>query len=166
MRYNTPNVHPAASLFTNMSKTNKKWRISPTCNKIDNESNWRNSEKNQDFFNRTVYDYIFLNHAIFIWESYVYWTVHHLDSWIKREQLDVTCFIISLFTAQHVSDVNTCDTYWAVNNEIIKQVTSSWPLFIQLLVWQFQTNTRNVYQRNFEAPLHICVFVRWKRKNY
>jgi len=39
--------------------------------------------------------------------SYVYWTVHHLDSWIKRDQLDVTCFIISLFTAQHVSDVNT-----------------------------------------------------------
>ena len=43
-----------------------------------------------------------------IWESYVYWTVHHLDSWIKRDQLDITCFIISLFNAQHVSDVNTC----------------------------------------------------------
>ena len=39
--------------------------------------------------------------------NYVYWTVHHLDSWIKRDQLDVTCFFISLFTAQHVSDVNT-----------------------------------------------------------
>ena len=32
---------------------------------------------------------------------------HHLDSWAKRNQLDVTCFIISLFNAQHVSDVNT-----------------------------------------------------------
>ena len=40
-------------------------------------------------------------------ESYVYWTVHHLDSWIKRDQLDVTCVIISLFNAQHISDVNT-----------------------------------------------------------
>ena len=39
--------------------------------------------------------------------SYVYWTVHHLDSWIKRDQLDVTCFIISLLSDQHVSDVNT-----------------------------------------------------------
>ena len=29
------------------------------------------------------------------------------DSWIKRDQLDVTCFIISLFNTQHVSDVNT-----------------------------------------------------------
>jgi len=28
-------------------------------------------------------------------------------NWIKRDQLEVTCFIISLFTAQHVSDVNT-----------------------------------------------------------
>jgi len=37
-----------------------------------------------------------------VFGSYVYWTVHHLDSWIKRDQLDVTCFIISLFTAQHV----------------------------------------------------------------
>ena len=43
----------------------------------------------------------------FIYESYVYWTVHHLDSWVKRDQLDVTWFIISLFNAQHVSDVNT-----------------------------------------------------------
>ena len=40
-------------------------------------------------------------------DSFVYWTVHHLDSWIKRDQLDVTCFIISLFNAQHVSDVST-----------------------------------------------------------
>ena len=39
--------------------------------------------------------------------SYVYRTVHHLDSWVKRDQLDVTCFIISLLNAQHVSDVNT-----------------------------------------------------------
>jgi len=28
-------------------------------------------------------------------------------SWVKRDQLDATCFIITLFSAQHVSDVNT-----------------------------------------------------------
>jgi len=33
--------------------------------------------------------------------------VRHLDSCIKIDQLDVTCFIISLFTAQHVSNVST-----------------------------------------------------------
>ena len=32
--------------------------------------------------------------------------MHRLDSWIKIDQLDVTCFIISLFTAQHVSNVS------------------------------------------------------------
>ena len=121
--------------------------------------------------------------------------------WIKRDQLDVTCFIISLFNAQYVSDVNTSiirslrlicwviswvvliwfdvcwcyvvvwlwwygirmqaealvpqsnttheitqqisrkllrmdvltsETYWALYKEIIKQVTSSWSLFVQL----------------------------------
>ena len=40
-------------------------------------------------------------------KSYVYRTVHRLDSWVKRDQLDATCFIITLFSAQHVSDVNT-----------------------------------------------------------
>ena len=33
--------------------------------------------------------------------------MHHLDSWIKTDQLDVTCFIISPFTVQHVSNVST-----------------------------------------------------------
>ena len=33
--------------------------------------------------------------------------MHHLDSRIKIEQLDVTCFVISPFTAQHVSNVST-----------------------------------------------------------
>ena len=136
--------------------------------------------------------------------------------WIKIDQLDVTCFIISLFNAQHVSNVGTsilrslrlivdlfhvlyCSgsmcvgvtvwfgwggvvslcrlklcfslhkdttppthiepeqyntwnkstisrkllkmdvltfwTCWAVNNGIIKQVTSSWCIFIQLSRW-------------------------------
>jgi len=37
----------------------------------------------------------------------VYWTMHHLDSCVKIDQLDVTCFIISVLNAQNVSDVNT-----------------------------------------------------------
>jgi hypothetical protein len=40
-------------------------------------------------------------------QSYVYWTLHRIDSWIKIDQIDVTCFIISLFTAQHVSNFST-----------------------------------------------------------
>ena len=48
-----------------------------------------------------------LSFSLSVLYSYVYWTVHHLDSWIKRDQLEVTCFFIPLFNAQHVSDVNT-----------------------------------------------------------
>ena len=43
-----------------------------------------------------------INKATDIHSKYV-----KLDSWVKRDQLDVTCFIISLFNAQNVSDVNT-----------------------------------------------------------
>jgi hypothetical protein len=32
-------------------------------------------------------------------------------------------------------DVLTFETWWAVNSEIIKQVTSSWSVFIQLSIW-------------------------------
>ena len=42
-----------------------------------------------------------------VWNVSVVLTDMHKDCWIKRDQLDVTCFIMSLFTAQHVSDVNT-----------------------------------------------------------
>jgi len=37
----------------------------------------------------------------------MYGTAELLSACIKRNQLDVTCFFISLFNAQHVSDVNT-----------------------------------------------------------
>ena len=39
--------------------------------------------------------------------------MHHFDSRIKRDQLDVTCFVISLFNAQHVSDPSSgaCDLF-------------------------------------------------------
>jgi len=47
--------------------------------------------------------------------------VHHLDSWVKRDQLEATCFIITLFSAQHVSDVNT---FILRNLRLIRWVTS------------------------------------------
>jgi len=142
-------------------------------------------------------------------------TANSVYCWIKGNHLDVTCFVISLFNAQRVSDANTSilrslrlicwviswvvllwfddacwcyvvvwpgwcgirmqcfnlhpdttppqptsnqsittheithqisrkllrmdvltsETCWALNNEIIKQVTSSWSLFIQLSRW-------------------------------
>jgi len=47
--------------------------------------------------------------------------MHHLDSCVKRDQLDATCFIIILFSAQHVSDVNTSILR---NLRLIHRVTS------------------------------------------
>ena len=32
---------------------------------------------------------------------------NRINNWVKRDQLDVICFIISLFNAQHISDINT-----------------------------------------------------------
>ena len=45
-------------------------------------------------------------------KSYVYWTVHHCDSWRIRNQLDVTSYkvLLHFFYAQHVSDINTSIT--------------------------------------------------------
>jgi len=59
-------------------------------------------------------------------------TITHL-CWVKRDQLDGTCFIITLFSVQHVSDVNTSIlmslrlirwvTSWAVSGSICVGVT-------------------------------------------
>ena len=49
------------------------------------------------FSNNDIYIYIY--HYIYIY-IYIY-------IWIKIDKLDVICFIISLFTAQHVSNVST-----------------------------------------------------------
>jgi len=54
--------------------------------------------------------------------TYVYWTVHHLDSWIKRDQLDVTSFV-SLFNAQHFwmlihPSSGACDLFDALLHEL------------------------------------------------
>ena len=114
------------------------------------------------------------------------------ERWVKRDQLDVTCFIISLYNAQHVSDVKTSilrslqlicwviswvlliwfdvcwcyvvvwlwwcgirmqaeahksqapedvltfETCWALNKEIIKQMTSNWSLSLlnyEKIIW-------------------------------
>ena len=70
-------------------------------------------------------------------------------TWIKRDQLDVTCFIISLFNAQHVLDVNTYETCWALNNEIIKQVTSIWSA-----LFNYQDDAQS---NKHKFLLHFCL---------
>ena len=45
-------------------------------------------------------------------------------------------------------DILTFETCWAVNSEIIKQVTSSWPVFIQLSVWNVGYNPKYYHRKN------------------
>jgi len=46
-------------------------------------------------------------HLFLLSQFHVRQTLFYLDSWIKIDQLVVTCSIISLFTVQHVSKVST-----------------------------------------------------------
>ena len=74
-------------------------------------------------------------------ESYVYWTVHHLDSWIKTDKLDVTCFIISLFNAQHVPDINTSILrslwliFWVISWVLLLWFDVCWGYVVVWLWW-------------------------------
>ena len=80
---------------------------------------------------------------------YVYWTVHNLNSWVKRDQLDVTCFIISLFNAQHVSDVNT---------SILRSLRLiCWVISWVVLIWclSLYTDTTPPQSNHNVIPTHI-----------
>jgi len=54
-----------------------------------------------------IYVYIYIYIYIYIYNTTLLRSLIVQCNWIKIDQLDVTCFIISLFNAQHVSDVNT-----------------------------------------------------------
>ena len=98
--------------------------------------------------------------------SYVYWTVHHLDSWVKRDQLDATCFIITLFSSQHVSDVSTSIlrslrlirwvTSWVVSGSMCVGVTLWFGCGGVVSVCRLKPATRIPLQPNHtENPTHI-----------
>ena len=63
------------------------------------------------------------------------------DSWIRRDQLHVTCFIISLFNAQHVSDVNTSILRslrlicWVISWVVLLWFDVCWCYFVVWLAW-------------------------------
>ena len=61
--------------------------------------------------------------------------------WIKRDQLDVTCFFISLFLAQHVSDVNTSILKslrlicWVISWDVLLWYDACWCYVVVWLGW-------------------------------
>ena len=66
---------------------------------------------------------------------------HVLYSWIKRDQLDVTCFIISLFNAQLVLDVKASNLRslrlicWVISWVVLLWFDVRWCYFVVWLWW-------------------------------
>ena len=98
-----------------------------------------------------------------IW-PYVYWNVHHLDSSVKRDQLDVTCFIISTFNTQHVSDVNTSILRnlrlicWVISWVVLLRFDMCWCYVVVWLWWcgfSLRTDTTPPQPNNNVTPTHI-----------
>jgi len=81
------------------------------------------------------------NSQNYISVSYVYWTVHRLDSWIKRDQRNVTCCSISLFNAGHASDVNTSIVRslrlicWVISWVVLLWFDMCWRYVVVWLLW-------------------------------
>jgi len=67
--------------------------------------------------------------------------VQTAHSWVKTDQLDVTCVIISLFNAQHVLDVNTSILrslrliYWVISWVVLIWFDVCWCYLVVWLWW-------------------------------
>ena len=76
---------------------------------------------------------------IVIFSNWIFLKIRNF--WVKRDQLDVTCFIISLFNAQHVSDVNTSILRclriicWVISWVVLLWFDVCWCYFVVWLWW-------------------------------
>jgi len=91
--------------------------------------------------------------------------------WIKKDQLDVTCFIISLFNAQHVSDVSTSILrslrlmFWDISWVVLIWFDVCWCYVVVWLCWcgirmqvealQAHQHTSNQINTTHEITQHI-----------
>jgi len=82
---------------------------------------------------------------------------HSACSWVKRDKLDATCFIITLFSAQHVSDVNTSILrslrlmYWAIEWVVLIWFDVCW---CYVAVWQWWCGIRMQAEACIRIPHH------------
>ena len=78
------------------------------------------------------------------------------------ECLVVTCVVVWESVVLQISrkllrmDVLTLKTCWALTNEIIKQVTSSWSLFVQLVEMYFGFSSGEDTLHSCEATWELC----------
>ena len=133
------------------------------------------STQNSSHIARLIRQFVFLNcvQSIegiydcnhFHYESYVYWTVHHCDSWRIRDQLDVTCYVfyftssmlIMFRTLIHPSS-GACDFfYWITTFVVCSCFDVCWSFGVG---WypcsRFQPATRiSPHTSHTETPTHI-----------
>ena len=66
---------------------------------------------------------------------YVYWTVHHCDSWRKTNLMSLA-ILFHFLCAQHVSDINTSNTHRTKNNttNVVIQQNSRKLLMMDILM--------------------------------
>jgi len=90
-------------------------------------------------------------------------------TWIKRDQLDVTCFFISLFNAEHVSDVNTSILRslrlicWIISWVVLPWFDSCWCYVVVWLGWcgiRMQGEAVLQISRKSQVPVDGCINIR------
>ena len=94
-------------------------------------------------------------------------TQRNNHSWIKKDQLDVTCFIISLFTAQQVSNVSTSIfrslplTCGFISWVVLLWFIVCWCYGVVRLGWCGIQHVSNVSTSIFRSLPLICGFISW-----
>ena len=94
-----------------------------------------------------------------------YFVTQEQDSWITIDQLDATCFIISLFNAQHVSDVNTSILRslriicWVISWVVLLWFDVCWCYGVVWLGW---SNKHKIYKsKTFVSSVELKPY--WKK---
>ena len=91
-------------------------------------------------FRRTKYSRLF----------YVYWTVHHCDSWRIKDQLDVTCYFISLLMC------STCfGHYYIHHRELVTILLNSVMLQAEAQLVLQPATWIPLQPNHTESPTHI-----------
>jgi hypothetical protein len=66
-----------------------------------------------DAMNRQTHSSVLLYFILFKIGPYVYWTMHHLDSWIKIDQvMSLVLFLLNMFQMLVHSSSGACDCVW------------------------------------------------------
>ena len=130
--------------------------------------NWSNVRNDCRYFNNLSHTvhlrqecmYFLFNRTTLLSFSYAYWTVHHLDIWIKVDQLDDTCFIMSIY----------CSTWVVVQPALGYHITNSQSRYItptRLESAQYSLHNNTPSRKLLKMDVltsETCWAVNWRNK--